>query len=82
MFTVALLVCAAVSLRAALFQQIFEIQVAGFAFLLGGVAMFAYQVWVWWRHNQQVRAYRTNCFAATDDSLKTRNDAVALFIYI
>ena len=29
-------------------------QIAGFAFLLGGVTMFAYQIWSWWRHRQQV----------------------------
>lgn len=33
------------------------VQVAGFAFLLGGVAMFAYQVWAWWRHNQQANGH-------------------------
>ncbi|DBB10492.1 hypothetical protein WJX82_004355 [Trebouxia sp. C0006] len=32
------------------------VQVAGFAFLLGGVAMFAYQIWAWWRHTQQADA--------------------------
>jgi len=54
-----LLVCAAVSLS----DSFVEMQVAGIAFLLGGVAMFAYQVWAWWRHNQQVRAYREICMA-------------------
>ena len=28
-------------------------QVGGFAFLMGGVVMFAYQMWAWWRHTQQ-----------------------------
>jgi len=58
--TSALLVCAAVSLS----DSFVEMQVAGIAFLLGGVAMFAYQVWAWWRHNQQVRAYREICMSA------------------
>lgn len=34
-------------------RSVSPIQIAGFAFLLGGVAMFAYQVWAWWRNSQQ-----------------------------
>ena len=33
------------------------VQVAGFAFLLSGVAMFAYQMWAWWRHTSQVWSF-------------------------
>ncbi|DBA76924.1 hypothetical protein WJX77_000140 [Trebouxia sp. C0004] len=33
------------------------VQVAGIAFLLGGIAMFAYQAWAWWRHNQQANGH-------------------------
>ena len=61
-----------------------ELQVAGFAFLLGGVAMFAYQIWAWWRHTQQVRDHREICIAtviANSDTLGTRNAAVCLSIY-
>ena len=50
-----------------------ELQVAGFAFLLGGVAMFAYQIWAWWRHTQQVRDHREICIAtviANSDTLE------------
>ena len=51
--------CAAVSLWQPMrfSDRIVKMQVAGVAFLLGGVAMFVYQVWAWWRHSQQVRAY-------------------------
>ncbi|KAL3141467.1 hypothetical protein ABBQ32_005030 [Trebouxia sp. C0010 RCD-2024] len=31
-------------------------QAAGLAFLLGGVVMFAYQLWAWWRNRQQADA--------------------------
>ncbi|KAA6420009.1 MAG: hypothetical protein FRX49_10031 [Trebouxia sp. A1-2] len=38
-------------------RHLSPVQVAGVAFLLGGVAMFVYQVWAWWRHSQQANGH-------------------------
>lgn len=38
-------------------RSVNPVQVAGLAFLLGGVVMFTYQIWAWWRHKQQVCSF-------------------------
>ncbi len=62
-----------------------ELQVAGFAFLLGGVAMFAYQIWAWWRHTQQVRDHRETCIAtviANSDTGHKKRGCGLVYIYL